>query len=353
MGTIVIRDHQMQAIELVLNEAEGSHLSRLKSLLGDSERFVCMTAFARESGLKTIRKILRQRLAKGLKAFFVIGLDFFHTDPSVLDEMFGLSDKYALDLFVSRPSWERQGDAARNFHPKVFIIEGAETCVMIGSANLTGGGLIDNHESSVMIRDECGEISDQIQLQIQLLIKDKQIVSASRSLLNEYARRHAIYKVHERLTKWRIKRALESDDTEDLNLLRGYLAKMKADKAENGFDADVKYRKACLKRSKETLQAISNISDLTKSRFVQFYYPLVAELWHSGGLQRGKSLVANHAQGFKNALSSFAILRSPRIDQAFNALHEHLRNVKGAGINVLTEILHSFDDHRKRPDLAV
>jgi HKD family nuclease len=346
MVTNMVNEQKKKTVELVWNDPEANHLGNLKSLLASSKRFVCMTAFARESGFRIIEKLLKEGLKKGHEAFFVVGLDFFHTDPSVLSGLFELSKQHKLELFVSRPSWQSEGARARNFHPKIFIFEGEKIFVMIGSANMTGGGLLDNHEASVMMRDECREMSDGIESQIQQLIADRQIVPASPAILSEYGRRHAIYKAHERLTRWQVKRALENNDTQDLNLLRGYLAKMRADTSDRGFDADVARRKDFRKKSVIQLDEISRSAGLTRKRFLELYEPLVSELWHSGGLHRGKNWIADHARDFQKAVSALAAIKSPRIDQAFEILLKHILAVKGAGINVLTEILHSFDNRR-------
>jgi HKD family nuclease len=345
MGAHMVRNHQKNTVQLVLNESDASHSSNLERCLASSTRFVCMTAFARVSGFHTLERPLKRFLAKGNEALFVIGLDFFHTDPLVLNALFKLSGKNSLRLFVSRPSWQ-DGAPARNFHPKVYIFEGVETHVMIGSANMTGGGLLENHEASLIIHDEWGEISDGIDEQIKQLIEKAEIVAADAAILNEYGRRHAIYKVHERLTKWRVKQALESNDTQNLNLLRGYLVKMKADSTDHGFAADVEWRRDARKESIEKLRDIEKSVNLTASNFLKLYEPLAAGLWHSGGLHRGKNQIAEDAQGFQQALVALRALKSPGIDQAFSTLLRHLKNVNRAGINVLTEILHSLDNRR-------
>jgi HKD family nuclease len=94
MGAIMIRDHLRKPVELILNGEDSSHLSNLRSLLGTSKRLVCMTAFARHSGYQAIQKLLKQRLEEDLEALFVVGLDIFHTDPSVLRHLFDLSKEY-------------------------------------------------------------------------------------------------------------------------------------------------------------------------------------------------------------------------------------------------------------------
>jgi hypothetical protein len=76
------------------------------------------------------------------------------------------------------------------------------------------------------------------------------------------------------------------------------------------------------------------------------YDPLVADFWHSGGLQRGKNLVAEHAHAFQDALRSLGTIETLGVEKAFGVLHQKMQGVSRAGINVITEILHSLDNLR-------
>lgn len=116
-------DTQPKNVDLVLNEPPNDHFDVLKSLLRSAQRFQCMTAFAKQTGLMLIRKELKERLDAGLKARFVVGLKFYQTDPSVLEDLLHFGERYTLELLVSRP--ETPDSAAWTFHPKVFTFEDA------------------------------------------------------------------------------------------------------------------------------------------------------------------------------------------------------------------------------------
>jgi hypothetical protein len=63
-------------VQLVLNNSRDDHSSVLKLLLHSAQRFECITALAKQAGLKLIRQELTERLRAGLQARFVIGLNF-------------------------------------------------------------------------------------------------------------------------------------------------------------------------------------------------------------------------------------------------------------------------------------
>ena len=350
------KDIQPKHVELILNEPPEDHSDILRSLLRLAERFQCMTAFAKKTGLKLIREELKERLDAGLKARFVVGLNFYQTDPSVLEELLDLGERYTLELLVSRPPWKNPGaledidtpdSAAWNFHPKVFMFEYAGgTSVLIGSANMTGGGLVDNHEASILIRDGSEAIIERIDQQIRQLIRDKQIVPADADIIREYARRHAIYKVHKNLAERHAQRIFGQKGGLNVDTLKNLLAEMKADTTTNGFDAQWTSRSHLRNKGREVLTRISSSAPLSESGFLKLYEPLVAGLWHSGGLQRGKNAVAKHAHAFQDALQSLGAIDSLSVDNAFEILHQKMQGVSGAGINVITEILHSLDNLR-------
>jgi HKD family nuclease len=333
-------------VTLVLNEPPNDHCDVLKSLLRSALRFQCMTAFAKQTGLTLIREELKVRLDAGLKARFVIGLNFYQTDPSVLEELLSFGERYTtLELLVSTP--ETQDSSAWNFHPKVFTFEDTGgTSVLIGSANMTGGGLADNHEASILVRNGSEVITKRIDQQIKQLIRDKQIVTADAALIREYARRHAIYKVHKKLAERRAQRAFEQTGGIVIDTLNEILTAMKANTTGSGFGAQRKSRSKSREQAQGLLARISDGPPLSKSSFLKLYEPLVAGVWKSGGLQRGKNVVARHAQAFQKALQSLGSIESLSVERAFDVLHQGMRGVNRAGINVMTEILHSLDNLR-------
>jgi hypothetical protein len=124
------------------------------------------------------------------------------------------------------------------------------------------------------------------------LIEGKQIVPANAGILREYGRRHAVYNVHSRLAERRAKRVCEQRPGVDLDTLRHILAEMQADTSERGFEAEKTYHNAARIKARKVLTQISNTPPLSEKDFLKLYESLVGDLWHSGGLQRGKNLVA-------------------------------------------------------------
>lgn len=111
-------------------------------------------AFLRYSGIKEIEKSLRQCLDSGGKAEFIVGLDFKFTDPNAMDFFVRLCGEYPNAKFYCF------GDNEANktdivFHPKIYLFERAnETTGIVGSTNLTKGGLTSNFEVNVIFKEK-------------------------------------------------------------------------------------------------------------------------------------------------------------------------------------------------------
>ena len=75
-------------------------------------------------------------------------------------------------------------------------------------------------------------------------------------------------------------------------------------------------------------------------------YDALIGLFHSGGLHRGKSRIANHPGQFVAAVADILDRRNLSPAEAFTVLHRHFGAITGAGINLLTEILHALDNKR-------
>lgn len=84
---------------LVLNE-DSSHERELLGLFKEAVSLDCMVAFAKASGMALMRKSLKGALAKGLKARFVVGLDFYTTDPAALRDLLALTSNPKVSLYL-------------------------------------------------------------------------------------------------------------------------------------------------------------------------------------------------------------------------------------------------------------
>jgi HKD family nuclease len=110
-------------------------------------------AFLKYSGVKVIEKSLNQCLDNNGSIEIIAGLDFKTTDPQ--------SMHYFIKLQKQKPNLKFYcyGDKDVNrtnivFHPKIYLFQGKrETTGIVGSTNLTGGGLMTNFEANVIFKE--------------------------------------------------------------------------------------------------------------------------------------------------------------------------------------------------------
>ena len=111
-------------IPLLENGEEEGHAEEIRRHLTNATHLICIVAFATPSGWDLIKKAVEKRAAKGLKASFVIGLDFYHSDPAVLRAIrrLGASATAAggeFKLYVG------QEGSRTTLHPKVYWFKGS------------------------------------------------------------------------------------------------------------------------------------------------------------------------------------------------------------------------------------
>jgi HKD family nuclease len=114
--------------------------------LSAARKVLLATAFARTSGWKLLK---RGFLSGSAELSLLTGLDFLQTGPDLLREWLGLTKRY---------SRIKAKTASRDsiFHPKVLIVKAnspSRSFAIVGSGNLTGGGLRTNTECSLYTSD--------------------------------------------------------------------------------------------------------------------------------------------------------------------------------------------------------
>lgn len=111
-------------------------------------------AFLKRSGIKTIEESLHMSLDRGSKFEIIVGLDFKTTDP--------LAMKYFIDLQKQSKNvrFYCYGDKGANkndivFHPKIYLFRNPKEMVsIVGSTNLTQGGLQSNFEVNTIFKEK-------------------------------------------------------------------------------------------------------------------------------------------------------------------------------------------------------
>jgi len=117
--------------------------SLLERELPQATTFRAMSAWAQLSGLELIAPQLRSLRAQKVETHLVVGIDGGYATKSSLE--------LALELFQSVHVFHDIG--SRIYHPKIYCIEGGEdSLVVVGSSNLSSGGLYTNYEGNVLIK---------------------------------------------------------------------------------------------------------------------------------------------------------------------------------------------------------
>ena len=110
-------------------------------------------AFLKYSGVKVIEKSLDSFLKNNGGIEIIAGLDFKTTDPQSLHYFIQLQKQAAnLKFYCYGDKDENKTNVV--FHPKIYLFEkGRETTGIVGSTNLTRGGLLTNFEVNVVIKE--------------------------------------------------------------------------------------------------------------------------------------------------------------------------------------------------------
>lgn len=114
--------------------------------LSSAQRILLATAFARMSGWKYLRRDIK---SSGATTLLLTGLDFQQTQPNLLRDWHRLSSHHSkIDAKLA--------SRASIFHPKVLIVKAKaprQSFTIVGSGNLTGGGLRSNTECALYTND--------------------------------------------------------------------------------------------------------------------------------------------------------------------------------------------------------
>lgn len=125
----------------------------LKQALTDDRfgEFTAVVAWAKESGLSRIRPLIQGFRARGGTARILLGVDEGGASVEGLYGAIGdFDDKFVLNDAESS-----------TFHPKLYIMNGeAVSIIIIGSGNLTRGGLFANYEAGVCLELDLTQHSD-------------------------------------------------------------------------------------------------------------------------------------------------------------------------------------------------
>jgi len=161
-------------LELVDNVSR-ELLSAILPAIEEAEEVRIAVAFISTGGIALIGSALKQCLDRGGYAEFLVGLDLSTTEPQALWRLYELSQSHT---GVEMYCYTDLGPSVV-YHPKLYIMNaGEETTIVLGSSNLTGGGLRRNLEVNAVIRAHIQEefVSDVHAVYNQLKFDPRRVV---------------------------------------------------------------------------------------------------------------------------------------------------------------------------------
>lgn len=173
-------------------------LNEVEKLTASSRKIKIAVAYLKKSGFEVIKDSLCFFVRKKGRLKILVGLaDYYITDPEALTELVEMRKRLLPGKDKNR--LQIRYYESLNFHPKLFIFEGKDqTAVILGSSNLTGGGLSRNIEVNVMLaakRAKYGPIKD-ITDYFDLIWKRKGVfgpIDLNEEILRKYAYNKRVY----------------------------------------------------------------------------------------------------------------------------------------------------------------
>jgi HKD family nuclease len=335
-------------LELLLNRGDGrDHAAILNRSLRNAMKFDCVVAFAKATGLTELKDALEKRVEDKCRVRIAVGLDLYVTEPAALKALLEFADvnpKY-VEAYVT--PFDPTRPRKHTFHPKVFVMtdSAGNATVVIGSANLTRGGLLHNTEASVVVTDHA-LLAAQVRRFFGRLIADEEIESLTPAILREYTEAHAKFAASRKQAESKAQAgAAKAVSAMRVANLAQHLANMRNDPGPEGFDAQIRKRRANRLAARRMLEEIAHQGAVSTQVFQEQYAEFLRYL-HASGMQRKKGGVPQHREQFASGVRAALRAADSTPSEAYEAVNAHLIRVDGAGVNVISEILHAVNPKR-------
>ena len=172
----------------------------LSSELMEADGFQAASAFLNSGGLEVIKPGLEKILENEGRVRIVHGADFRITDPQAMRDLVDMKMRYVNMSYLVHCDWWLT--IYHSFHPKLYITTAdyLNYCAIVGSSNLTRGGMLENVEVNTVIRgshseepvSQCLNIFESIVKNVALLQPDLTFVEKY-EYLHENAKRLSLY----------------------------------------------------------------------------------------------------------------------------------------------------------------
>jgi HKD family nuclease len=346
--------------ELLTNASPRHHLTRIQELFRDATDIVVCVAFVKRTGLDLLKPALEDALRRGAKVKWLCGLDFYLTDPDALFELLRLFRKHGGGKLLLHKQC-RSGKGC--FHPKLYCVTTREaTWLVVGSANLTGGGLVDNVEVSCL-SETTGDmlLRQQTDRAVKAMLSHESVAEADMLSLSRYAKQHTTY--HSRVdraeaeARREIRKVTESEL--DLKQIHDWLERYRSAGQESDFELRLRHYST----ARSILLRMSNSLDMPRGEFADEFARLVRSPEHllgSDSISRQKPYILAKHRTFLAFVHEVSLASSKPADEVFaiGLKYRRERGLRGVVPNLLTEVMMVFNAREfavlnKRPLLVL
>ncbi|PSK90836.1 restriction endonuclease PLD domain-containing protein [Taibaiella chishuiensis] len=319
-------------LQFLSNSESSTHLDKVSELITLADEAYIMVAFLKTSGLK----LIKEQLSKVKKFRVIAGANFGLTEPDALAELLKMAKDDNKAAYLNRM------DSKQIFHPKLymFVVKG-KGHLIIGSANLTKGGLNNNNESSLYV--QCS-INDPVWKEayahfMNCVSPDNADILTDRiiSIYREYYLKQK--KIHDELDKIP---DLSTNLFYDLNKLKSHFDSLDKKQIKKGITEKEKY----YMQAKNVLDKI-----ILKTHPIEEFKYLIEELvgkskmiglWYSNGMYRGKEKIFNQQEGFRKLVRNIKdnLHKSP--GDIYEEAKEISKSIYRVGPNFIGEIMMTY-----------
>lgn len=327
-------------MELITTESQHSEI--LKKYIPKSDRIYIAVAFLKDSGLNVLIDSLLKAANRDCDIRIFCGLDFALTEPTALKNLWKMSLKYkSLNLYLSNAKNENV-----IFHPKLYLLTKQSRAIIIGgSANLTRGGLVSNHECSIMVKKNIdSKIYRQAIQYFESLADNGVCVKATLLRIKNYENFYEEQKLQRRKIKAKPTKGYGEFNFSYGNLLKLYRKYKEVKDVESLFQVRMKK----YDRAREILDEIAMSRNLNKEQFIDLFEQLVGgvgikPLWHSGSIFRTKTTVFDNFDKFQELVRFIKENTDQPASKVFDYSKSLVKNIQGSGINTVTEIMMTYN----------
>lgn len=330
-------------MKFLANTKSANHLTVLTDNLKLYDEVFFAVAFLKVSGLNKLIQTIMEFLKSGGQITIIAGQNFALTEPEALHTL--------RKLFLTSPTsklYLAKADSVNSiFHTKLYLFKyKSDCCIISGSANITGGGLTTNKETSLIANcNDTDTTWKEAKKYFDTLVSADNASEATLLVIKQYETFYEQQKQHNKKAKpipTRTKSQLAFDYA---NLLKHFKKFNNKQRQEN-----FKEKLSHYKQARQILDEIADNPKLTQKQFEPLLDRLVGSkeennLWHSGSLFRLRRSVYPYYKEFRDLVRYIRENKSSSATVVFKNAKEKVKKIEGAAVNYIAEILMTYNQN--------